>query len=130
MQECGIQVSKNKQIYGLFFIIGILDSPGPPDISSFLNVGQLAHWLISVDLPLSRDLLRILYQRLFESSLRSSSGLQQLQDMVPILQKQLSSQLLDVKTLEPSVALLQVINKVMSMLPAVLGHTCCVFYIS
>jgi hypothetical protein len=130
MQECGIQVSKNKQIYGLFFIIGILDGPGPPDISSFLNVGQLAHWLISVDLPLSRDLLRILYQRLFESSLHSSSALQQLQDMVPKLQKQLSSQLLDLKTLEPSVALLQVINKVMSMLPAVLGHTCCVFYMS
>jgi hypothetical protein len=92
-----------------------MDSPGPPDLSSYLNIGQLAYWLTSVDLPLSRDLQCLLFQRLFESSLRHSSALHQLQDAMPILQKPSSSWPQDVKALETAVALLKVLNKVTSI---------------
>jgi hypothetical protein len=115
--------------YGLFFIIGLLDSPGTPDISSYLNMGRLTRWMMNVDLPLSRDMLCLLFQRLFESSLSHSSALHQLQDAIPILQKQSSSHL-DVKALEPCVTLLQVISKVTSTFSSTLGHPCCVCYIN
>jgi hypothetical protein len=109
------EVVKKHTNYGLCFIIGLLDSPGPPDLSSYLNIGQLAYWLTSVDLPLSRDLQCLLFQRLFESSLSCSFTLHQLQDEMPILQKQSSSLPQDVKALGAAVALLQVLNKVTSI---------------
>jgi hypothetical protein len=99
-------------MYGLFLITGLLDSPGPPDLSSYLHVGQLAHWLMGVDLPLSSDLQSVLFQRLFESSLSHSSALHQLQDAMPILQKHSSSQSQDLNVLRPTVILLQVLSKV------------------
>jgi hypothetical protein len=99
-------------MYGLFFITGLLDSPGPPDLSSYVHMGQLVHWLMSVDLPLSSDLQCLLFQRLFESSLSHSSALHQLQDSMPILQKHSSSQSQDLNALKPAVILLQVLSKV------------------
>jgi hypothetical protein len=75
-------------------------------------MGQLAHWLMSVDLPLSSDLQCLLFQRLFESSLGRSSALHQLQDAMPILQKHSSSQSQDLNALGPAVILLQVLSKV------------------
>lgn len=109
------EVVKKHTNYGLCFIIGLLDSPCPPDLSSYLSIGQLANWLTNVDLPLSRDLQCLLFQRLFESSLSRSSTLHQLQDEMPVLQKQSSQWPQDMKTLGTAVALLQVLNKVTSI---------------
>ena len=101
-------------MYGIFFITGLLDSPGPPDLSSFLHMGQLAHWLMGVDLPLSSDLQSLLFQRLFESALSHSSALHQLQDAMPILQKHSNHHSQDLNALGPAVILLQVLSKVTS----------------
>jgi hypothetical protein len=67
---------------------------------------------MSVDLPLSSDLQRLLFQRLFESSLSHSSALHQLQDALPMLQKHSSHQFHDLNALGPAVILLQVLSKV------------------
>jgi len=101
-------------MYGIFFITGLLDSPGPPDLSNFLHMGQLAHWLMGVDLTLSSDLQSLLFQRLFESTLNHSSALHQLQDAMPILQKHSSHHSQDLNALGPAVTLLQVLSKVTS----------------
>jgi hypothetical protein len=99
-------------MYGLFFITGLLDSPGPPDLSNYLQVGQLAHWLMGVNLPLSSDLQNLLFQRLFESALKHSSSLHQLQDAMPVLQKHSSSHSHDLSALGSAVIFLQVLSKV------------------
>lgn len=107
----GEQFSSIRSLLYRHLLLGLLDSTGPPDLSSYLNIGQLAYWLTSVDLPLSRDLQCLLFQRLFESSLSCSSTLHQLQDEMPILQKQSSGWPQDAKALGTAVALLQVLNK-------------------
>ncbi|PNF39825.1 hypothetical protein B7P43_G03174 [Cryptotermes secundus] len=107
----GEQLSNIRSLLYRHLLLGLLDSPGLPDLSSYLSIGQLANWLTNLDLPLSRDLQCLLFQRLFESSLSCSSTLHQLQDEMPVLQKQSSQWPQDMKTLGTAVALLQVLNK-------------------
>ncbi|PSN53547.1 hypothetical protein C0J52_09174 [Blattella germanica] len=89
-------------------LIGVLDSPDPPNCSSYMDMGLLTHWLSRVDMCLPRDLHSLLFQQLFLSSLSSSSSLIHLQTSFPMFRKHGDFESED---LEPAVAFLQVLNK-------------------
>ncbi|XP_069682765.1 unhealthy ribosome biogenesis protein 2 homolog [Periplaneta americana] len=105
------QSSNIRSLFYNDFLLGLLDSPNPPDLSSYLDMGQLAHWLTNRNLPLSRELLNIMFQRLFQPILSHSFRLHQLQDSLPMLKKHACNLSQDTRTLETAVALLQVLAK-------------------